>query len=349
MNNLPIYNAVIEDEMDGITAISLVDYPAVESNFICFSKNKKPQIFSIENEEEHIITGVLMLCDTPIYRRNGDFEYYINFSKDTIKQMSVKLLKDGSFKNISFQHNGELLPQGCIEMIELFIKNDTKGISPNFVENIPDGSLMVSFKVNDDEIWNECKNGDFLNGFSLEGFFDVEEKKFNNHKKNNIINMSKIKDLFKKLLTAFGAVQTAEGTLHYDGDEDLKAGMEVYGEDGEAAKDGEYHTEDGKTIKVENGVVVEIVDAEAEVADEEVEVEAEEETVEETTEEIVEEPEVDEIAEIKKEIEDLKKAIEEIKEMLKEPAAETVEETFNAVTKKTNKYQKLGEALRNLK
>ena len=351
MNTLPIYNAVIQDEFDGITAISLVDMPAVESNFICFS-NQEKQMFAIENEEEHIITGVLMLCDSPIYRRNGDFEYYINFSKETIKQMATKLLKDGSFKNINFQHDGELLPQGAVEMIELFIKNEKKGINPTFVENVNDGSLMVSFKINDEAIWKECKDGNFLNGFSLEGYFEVKEEKFS---KNNIANtiknkMSKIKDLFKKLLTAFGAVETQEGVLHYDGDADLKEGDAVFNEDGETASDGEYHTADGKVIKVEDGVVTEILDVEAEVADEEEAIEMEEE---ETVEEVVEEPAVEEEYDVKSEIEALKAEIEGIKKTIEDliatPATEPVEEQFSKVNTKNDKYAKLGEAMRNLK
>lgn len=352
MLELPLFDAKIVSDNDGIVTISLVEFPAVESNFVCFNKDEKKQMFAVENEDEHIITGVLMVADTPIYRRNGDYEYYINYSKDMIKQMSIKMLKDGTFNNISFNHDGELLPKGNVEMLEVFIKDEKKGINPSFIADVPDGSLMVSFKINDDEIWGECKNGNWLNGFSLEGYFEVVEHKFSKNIKSTITkNMSKIKDIFKKLLTSFGAVATDKGTIHYDGDADLKAGDEVFDENGDVLADGEYTTEDGKVIKVVEGKVAEIVDAEAEVADEEVEVKAEEEeTVDETVEEDeTKEDEMDvkaEIELIKADIEAIKKSIEEL---INTPATDTIEEEFSKATPKNNKYAALGEAMKNLK
>ena len=91
--------------------------------------------------------------------------------------MAQKMLADSTFKNIDTQHNGELLPQGALTLMEVYIKDSNKGIDPNFVD-IPDGSLMTTFKVNDESVWQECVNGDFINGFSLEGFFNTKQVDF---------------------------------------------------------------------------------------------------------------------------------------------------------------------------
>lgn len=338
MLDFPIYNAVIEDETDGIIAISLVENPAVERNFVAFNEDKKLS-FAIENEDERIITGVVMLCDTPIYRRDGDYEYYIQFSKDTIKRMSEKMLKDNTFNNINLQHNGQLLPQGMITLMEVYIKDENKGICPNFLEDVKDGSLIASFKVNDDNLWSECKEGNYLNGYSLEGIFNV--RKENKFSKIKTFKM-KIKEALKKLLAQFGEVETAEGIINYEGDE-LVVGVVV------DVEDGEYHTED-EVIVVKDGKVEEIKKVEAEEETEETAVE-EEEVMEEEEPAVEEEPVVEEEYDAKAEIEELKAQIEELKaqvaEILAKPVVEPIEEEFSKVV--SNKYAKLGEALRQIK
>lgn len=258
LNGLDIYEAKINDEIDGMYTISIVDYPAVERDFVCFKEQNKEQMkFSIENEEKQNITGVVMLADTPIYRRNGDYEYYITYSKETIAKMAEKYLKDGMQNNVSLMHNGELITG--INMLEIYIKDSSKGIEPNFIEDVPDGSLMATFHVEDSDLWEQIKNGDVLNGFSLEGFFSIEEK-MNNNKINKDKNMSKIAKFVKSLMQ-FGEIATDKGNLYWDGEGELAVGVEVYvdGEEDEkiVAEDGDYKIE-GKTIVVVDGKVSEI-------------------------------------------------------------------------------------------
>lgn len=254
---LDIYQAKIEDENDGIYAISLVDFPAVEKNFVCFKSEKKQVRFSIENEEKHNITGVVMLADSPIYRRNGDYEYYITYSKETIEKMANKLLSDGFQNRVDIMHDGELI--GGISMMELYIKDSSKGINPSFISDVPDGSLMATFHVDDENLWDEIKNGDVLNGFSLEGLFTVE--KMSNNKNQNKNKMSKISKFVKSLMK-FGEISTDKGNLYWDGEGDIEVGVEVF-VDGEEdtkviAEDGEYAIEDGRIIVVSEGKVSEI-------------------------------------------------------------------------------------------
>lgn len=177
MKNLPLYEALIIDEGCGVNHISLVQNPAVESNFMAFSKEKQQVMFTA-NEEKQMITGVLMRCDYPIYRNDGQLgEYYIQFGADTIKLMAEKILKDNNQNAINIEH----IPNSDIEgvdMIEMYIKNSANGISPKGFEDINDGSLFATYKVNNTAVWDYIKQGQFK-GFSIEGSFafDVVESK----------------------------------------------------------------------------------------------------------------------------------------------------------------------------
>lgn len=182
---IPIYNVKIDDALTGIDRISLVEYPAVESNFLAFSNNKKQVMFSAD-EEEQIITGVLMRCDYPIYRNDAELgEYYLNFDNNTIKLMAEKLLKDGHQNWVNIEHKTDSDVNG-VYMTELFIKNTSKGINPKGFEDITDGSLFATFKVRNERIWNDIKNGTFK-GFSIEGTFSIEEE--DNKEYNEILNL----------------------------------------------------------------------------------------------------------------------------------------------------------------
>lgn len=172
MLDIPIYQAEITDENEGIFTISLVDYPAVQRNFVCFKEEKPIQKFAIQDEEQRIISGVVMIADTPIYRRDADgTEYYLVFSADTIRLMAEKMLFDNTQNQISIMHNGQLVDS--VYLVELFIKDSSKGINPSYLD-APEGSLIATYKVRNDEVWKAIKSGE-LKGFSLEGIFSTEE------------------------------------------------------------------------------------------------------------------------------------------------------------------------------
>lgn len=169
---LPIYSIRIDSEETGIDRISLVENPAVDSNFLAFNNNVKQVMFSAK-EEQQIIVGCLMRADYPIYRNDENGEYYIKFEKDTIKLMAEKLLLDNHQNYINIEHIDNSDVNG-INMVQLFIKNDADGISPKGFEQIEDGSLFAVFKVRNQKIWEHIKNGTFK-GFSIEGLFDFKD------------------------------------------------------------------------------------------------------------------------------------------------------------------------------
>lgn len=166
--NIPLYNVTIdpEDNLTGMFLVSLVEDPAVEIDFLAFEKQEKLS-FAVQDEEKHIITGVAILADTPIYRRTKDGEFYVQFKKDNIPSIVEKFMMNGFANYINLQHNSETLSNKDAVMIESYFVNKERGIVPNEFASVTDGSWCCSYKVLNDEIWEQIKAGD-LKGFSIE-------------------------------------------------------------------------------------------------------------------------------------------------------------------------------------
>lgn len=249
--------------------ISLVDAPAVESNFVAFDETKRMEVYCVADEEKRIVRGVVMRANFPIYRYSADMgEYYIMYSAETIRIMAEKYLAEARQNNTTLHHIAGSIAEG-INLVQYFIKDTAKGIAPLGFEDIEDGSLFAEYQVRDAELWHQIKCGTFK-GFSLEGIFAIERVADNSPKFNKNMRHKKLKEMLAKLVgEAFAQITTDKGILRWDSEEDLKVGDEVFfiTEEGEEQKpeDGDYLTEDGKTIKVEDGKVVEIIEKEEEV------------------------------------------------------------------------------------
>ena len=170
---IPIFDAYLKDEdLDGISCISIVDEPAMEKEMMVFEKQKKPIMFSVQDELQHKITSVVIRCNYPIYRIDeSGKEYYIRFGREVIDQLAEKYSKDGLLNRVSVQHNGELLSD--IVMTEMYIKNTEKGINPVGFEDIEDFSLFATFKINNEDVWNRIVEGEF-GGLSMEVMLDLQ-------------------------------------------------------------------------------------------------------------------------------------------------------------------------------
>ena len=283
--NRPIYEALVTSEDAGMLRISLVDLPAVESNFLAFAKEdgEPVRLYFVRDEERRIVRGVVMRADYPILRRNGDYEYYIVFRADTIRVMAEKYLAESRQNNVDEMHNHNDVDD--VQMVQYFIKDTAAGIAPAGFEDIADGSLFAEFHVLNDEVWAKVKDGTYR-GFSLEGAFELvpEEMKAIPKTDKNMSKIKRFKAALARLLAEFGNISTDKGVLAWDGDEDLKEGDAVFIEDAdgnrETAPDGDYVTTDAKTIVVADGKVAEIRDPEAEVAPAEPEPEQEAEAQE---------------------------------------------------------------------
>ena len=285
IGGIPVYNAIISDAETGMFKISLVDDPAVMSNFQAFDKQNIPQMYAIQDEEKRLVRGVVMRADFPIYRRDDKMgEYYIIYKADQIRIMAEKYLAESRQNDVNVMHKKDSDVDG-VQMVQYFIKGD--GVSVEGFDECADGSLFAEFHIINDDIWDDIKAGTYK-GFSLEGIFDMQpetdadeiqnivdkldgafRKLFKNNNNKIMSKLKKLKAALAKAFAALGNVTTDKGILAWDGDEDLKAGYKIYVEDAEGnrtpAEDGDYRTEDGKTIVVVGGQVAEIKDPEAEV------------------------------------------------------------------------------------
>jgi len=128
--------------------------------------------FSIQDSEQRIVTGPLMIADLPIYRRDEDEEYYVSFSAAEIKKIVQRFFKKGYQSKVNVEH---ATPVDGVFMFESYIIDREKGIMPpKGFEDVSNGSWFGSFKVDNDKIWNEVKAGTFK-GFSVEGLFRYEK------------------------------------------------------------------------------------------------------------------------------------------------------------------------------
>ena len=285
IDGIPVYRALVDDEDTGMLRISLVDDPAVQSNFLAFAKAKAPLLYAVQSEEKRLVLGVVMRADFPIYRRDTKVgEYYVTYNAATIRTMAEKYLAEDRQNLVNLMHEAGTEVEG-VQMVQYFIKG--AGLAPEGFDGIADGSLFAEFHVTNDEVWDAIKAGTYK-GFSLEGVFNLEpetdkdrvaaivdelEGRFSRILSPKRFQYMKKKGLFARLAAALvemGNVTTDKGILAWEGDEDLKAGDAVFIEDADgnrsAAPDGDYVTADNKTIVVADGKVSEIRDPQAEVA-----------------------------------------------------------------------------------
>lgn len=156
-----------ENEFSGIEAISVVENPAIEEDFIAL---KKQQVKLAEvDKEKRILMGAALVPNKKIYRTNGEDEYNIFFSEDTVRKASELFLSRGKQNNSTLEHDVKLNGLSVVE--SWIIEDKKKDKSRKYGFNLPIGTWMVSVKVNNDEIWNDFVKEGKVKGFSIEGFF----------------------------------------------------------------------------------------------------------------------------------------------------------------------------------
>ena len=165
-----IFELIIDelDEKGGINAISLVADPAIESDWITLSKQKKVELKFVD-EEKRILMGAALIPNKPIYRRNEQGEeYHIFFSDKTIRRAAELFLEKGLQSESTLEH--EISLKGNT-VVESWIKeDDVHDKSVKYGLNAPVGTWCVSMKINDDRVWQLAKDG-HIKGFSIEGYF----------------------------------------------------------------------------------------------------------------------------------------------------------------------------------
>ena len=160
------------DDISGIEAISVVESPAIEEDFIAL-KNQEFK-FAEVNKEKRILMGAALIPNKPIYRKSGDNEYYIYFSKETVRKASELFFIKGNQNNSTLEHNVALTG---LTAVESWIVEGEKDKSRHYGLDVPVGTWMVSMKVHNDDVWENYVKTGKVKGFSIEGYFSDKLEK----------------------------------------------------------------------------------------------------------------------------------------------------------------------------
>ena len=195
---MKIIELVLDEEQDdiGVDAISIVESPAIESDFVAL-KNQEIKLAEVDKEKK-ILMGALLIPNKPIYRNGGEGEYYIYFSKDTIVKASQMFLQNGKQSNSTLEHNQAL---NGLTLVESWIVEDkAKDKTALYDLDVPVGTWMGSVKVNNDDVWQQYILSGKCKGFSIEGYFadKMEAPKENVEEQLSEELLSKIKSILNK-------------------------------------------------------------------------------------------------------------------------------------------------------
>lgn len=177
-NDLPLFALEIApNSEEGVSSVALVAKPAIKKTFVAFNEARAVNTqFSVTSEDRRIVSGPLLLAGTPIYRVPPDVPApcYVYTSAETIEKVVQHFFDSGMQRNVNLEHSPAHQVQGCI-MFESFISDSRRGVAPmRGYEDAPEGSWFGSFLVNNDEVWQQVKAGQFT-GFSIEGLFSLKK------------------------------------------------------------------------------------------------------------------------------------------------------------------------------
>jgi hypothetical protein len=195
MEKFEIIELLIDDNKieSGINAVSVVESPAIEENFVALKKHEV-ELKEVD-AEKRILMGAALIPNKQIYRKNKDKEFYIYFSEDTVRKASELFLMRANQNNATLEHEKKML-EGMSVVESWIIEDEKLDKSVKYGFNLPKGTWMISMKVNNDEIWDKVKAGE-VKGFSIEGYFvDKYEMSLQENEEQEIIE--KLKDLINK-------------------------------------------------------------------------------------------------------------------------------------------------------
>jgi len=192
-----IVELVIADDSEELTidAISLVTSPAIEQDFVFFGKENNNLTLAKVDEEKRMLVSPALIPNKQIFRYdpNTDSNYYVYFSKETVRQASELYLKHNNHHKATYQHEDRV---SGVLTIESWIKEGDQDKSKLYGFDLPDGTWFVKMKIENDEMWNKIKDGE-LKGLSIEGYFINKMEKMGKQQFSN----EEIREAIKELLS----------------------------------------------------------------------------------------------------------------------------------------------------
>ena len=193
-----IVELVIEEnnEMLAIDAISLVSAPAIEENFVYFGKEKHNLTFAKVDEEKRMLVSPALIPNKQIFRYNPqtDSEYYVYFSKDTVRQAAELYLKHNNHHKATYEHQDRV---SGVLTTESWIKEGDMDKSKMYGFDLPNGTWFVKMRIDNDDLWNKIKEGE-LKGLSIEGYFVDKLQKMSDNKPTDHEILSALNEIIRE-------------------------------------------------------------------------------------------------------------------------------------------------------
>jgi hypothetical protein len=171
MKTTRIVELIIEEDNQelAIDAISLVSAPAIEQDFVFFGKDKHNLTFAKVDEDKRMLVSPALIPNKQIFRYdpNTDSDYYVYFSKDTVRKAAELYLKHNNHHKATYEHSERV---AGVLTVESWIKEGDQDKSKMFGYDLPNGTWFVKMKIENDDLWSKIKDGE-LKGLSIEGYF----------------------------------------------------------------------------------------------------------------------------------------------------------------------------------
>ena len=193
-----IVELVIQDDNQelAIDAISLVHSPAIESDFVFFGKEKSNLTLAKVDEEKRMLISPALIPNKNIirYDANTDSEYYVWFSKETVRKASELYLKHNNHHKATYEHQDRV---SGVLTVESWIKEGDMDKSNLFGFNLPNGTWFVKMKIDNEELWTKIKNKE-IKGLSIEGYFADKFEAMQKRKPTDFEILSALNEIIKE-------------------------------------------------------------------------------------------------------------------------------------------------------
>lgn len=156
------------EEMTGVNALSLVENPAIMSDWVALGDQKKVMLAEV-NADKQILMGAALIPNKPIYREMNGEEFYIFFSEETVAKAAEMFFKKHNQQNATLEHDQRI--DGMTVFESWIVEDPQLDKSKKYGLDVPKGTWMVSMKVDDQNIWDNYVKNDKVFGFSIEGQF----------------------------------------------------------------------------------------------------------------------------------------------------------------------------------
>ena len=265
MPDRKLIELVIDEEQENfaVDALSLVKFPAIESDFIFLSKDNRYLSLATVDEEQRTLIGPALIPNKhiPRYDESSEEEYDVYFSEDTVKRAAELFLQQKNTDSHTFEHGSAVDDVTVVE--SWIVQDEAMDKSKAYGLSVPKGTWMVRVKVDNDEVWESVKSGE-VRGFSIEGYFVDQVVEMQTPKRKQMGMAERLLNAVMSIVKPrkfYAEVKLTTGDTLATEDDTLGAGSKVFTLDEEGMpidmSDGSYKTEGGIDLTVTDGIVME--------------------------------------------------------------------------------------------